>query len=69
MIRTLFPADRRRRPSWRHSNEEGATAAEYAIMLALIIGAVISAVNAVGGSTADKMSSNASRIATATGAS
>ena len=46
-------------------DDEAATASEYAIMLALIITAVIAAVNAVGGSTAEGWSKNVSIISTA----
>ena len=42
--------------------EEGATASEYAIMLALLIVAVIAAVNSVGSSTADGWTTNVNRI-------
>ena len=42
--------------------EEATTAAEYAVMLVLIICAVIAAVNAVGNSTASGWSNNVSII-------
>ena len=45
-------------------DDEAATASEYAIMLALIITAVISAVNAVGSSTAGGWSRNVNIIST-----
>ena len=47
------------------SDEEGATAAEYAMMLALLICAVIAAVTAVGHSTAAGWSNNVSKVQTA----
>jgi pilus assembly protein Flp/PilA len=46
-------------------DEDGATAAEYAVMLVLIICAVIAAVNAVGNSTAQGWSRNVSTIGSA----
>ena len=46
-------------------DDEATTASEYAIMLVLIIVAVISAVNAVGSSTAGGWSKNVSIISTA----
>jgi pilus assembly protein Flp/PilA len=51
------------RISW--SDDEGATAAEYAVMLALIICAVIASVNAVGNSTAAGWSNNVSQVSSA----
>jgi Flp pilus assembly pilin Flp len=44
------------------SEDRAATAAEYAIMLALIIGAAISAISAFGGSTSTGWSRNVSAI-------
>jgi pilus assembly protein Flp/PilA len=46
-------------------DEDGATAAEYAVMLVLIICAVIAAVNAVGNSTADGWRNNVDTIGNA----
>lgn len=48
--------------------EEAATATEYAVMLALMLLAVISAVNAVGNSTAAGWSHNVNTISTSVGA-
>lgn len=47
-------------------DDEAATAAEYATMLALVIFAVISAVTAVGNSTAGNWNRNVSAITNAT---
>jgi pilus assembly protein Flp/PilA len=44
------------------SDDEGATAAEYAVMLALIIAAVITSINAVGNSVASGWSNNVTKI-------
>ncbi len=49
--------------------EDGPTAAEYAIMLALIVGAAISAISAVGGSTQTGWSKNVNIITSAINAS
>jgi pilus assembly protein Flp/PilA len=51
------------------SSEEAATAAEYAVLLALILLALISAVTAVGNSTSGLWQNDANRISTACGAS
>jgi pilus assembly protein Flp/PilA len=48
-----------------YSDEDGATAAEYAVMLVLIICAVIASITAVGNSTADGWSKNTSKIQSA----
>jgi pilus assembly protein Flp/PilA len=45
--------------------DEAATAAEYAVLLALILLALISAVTAVGNSTSGLWSSDANRISSA----
>jgi len=49
--------------------EEAATAAEYAVLLALILLALISAVTTVGNSTSGLWQNDVNRIATATGGS
>ena len=49
------------------SDEDGVTAAEYAIMLVLVICAVIASVTAVGNSTAEGWSKNVSKVMTACG--
>ena len=54
MSRTLWPR-------W-FTDEEGVTAAEYAVMLVLIICAVIASVNAVGNSTSAGWSHNAAQV-------
>ncbi len=46
--------------------EDGPTAVEYAVMLALVIVVLMSAITAVGNSTAGVWSTDASRISTAT---
>ena len=51
------------------TSDEATTAVEYAVMLALILMVVISAVNSVGGTTASRMSDNAAQVASATGGS
>ena len=53
---------------WRSlvREEDGTTATEYAIMLALILVAVISAVNSVGNSTSAGWSKNVNAITSAT---
>ena len=48
-------------PRWC-SEDDGATAAEYAVMLVLIIVAVIASVNAVGNSTAAGWSNNYNKV-------
>jgi pilus assembly protein Flp/PilA len=47
------------------SDEEGAAAAEYAVMLVLIICAVIASIQAVGNSTAAGWSMNVSQVQSA----
>jgi pilus assembly protein Flp/PilA len=64
-----FPAEvlfmsRPRVRAW-FSDEEGATASEYAVMLVLLICAVIASVTAVGNSTAAGWSNNVSQVQTA----
>jgi Flp pilus assembly pilin Flp len=49
-------------------DEDGVTAAEYAMMLVLVIVGVISAVNAVGGTTAGGWSNNVNQIQSASSA-
>jgi pilus assembly protein Flp/PilA len=44
------------------SDESGPTAVEYAVMLALVLVAVISAINAVGNSTSAMWQNDANRI-------
>jgi pilus assembly protein Flp/PilA len=46
-------------------DEDGVTASEYAVMLVLIICAVITAVSAVGNSTAEGWTKNVSSVQTA----
>ncbi len=46
-------------------DEEAATASEYAVMLALIIGALITAISSVGGSTSSGWSKNVTTITNA----
>lgn len=46
-------------------DDEAVTASEYAVMLVMIVGAIIAAVNAVGGTTADLWGRNISTITTA----
>lgn len=48
--------------------EEGPTAAEYAIMLAAILGALIAIIAALGGSTSSWWASNSSQIINASDA-
>jgi pilus assembly protein Flp/PilA len=47
------------------SDEDGATASEYAVMLVLVICAVIAAVSAVGNSTAGGWTKNVNAVVTA----
>lgn len=49
------------------TDDDGATAAEYAVMLVLVICAVIASVTAVGNSTAEGWSRNVSKVVTACG--
>jgi pilus assembly protein Flp/PilA len=42
--------------------EDGPTASEYAVMLALIVGALITAINSVGSTTSQGWSHNATTI-------
>lgn len=51
------------------TDDDGVTATEYAVMLALMICAAIASVTAVGNSTAEGWSRNASQIASACGGS
>ncbi len=46
-------------------DEQGPTAVEYAVMLALVLVAVIGAVNAVGNATSTKWQDNATQISNA----
>jgi pilus assembly protein Flp/PilA len=48
-----------------HEREDGPTAAEYAVMLALILLAVISAITAVGNSTSQMWQTDATKISNA----
>lgn len=48
-------------------DEHGPTAVEYAVMLALVLVAVISAITAVGNSTSAMWQSDANKISNATG--
>jgi pilus assembly protein Flp/PilA len=48
-------------------DEQGPTAVEYAVMLALVLIAVISAINAVGNSTSAMWQNDANRINSAVG--
>jgi pilus assembly protein Flp/PilA len=50
----------------RFTSEEGATAVEYAVLLALILIVLISAITAVGNSTSGAWQNNATRIRNAT---
>lgn len=52
-----------------YRDDQAATAVEYAVLLALILVAVISAINAVGNSTHGIWANDASQIETATGGS
>ena len=47
------------------ADEEATTATEYAVMLALMIGAVIASVTALGNSTRDGWSNNESKVTSA----
>ena len=51
------------------AEEDGPTAVEYAVMLALIVMACISAVRAVGSSTAESLSNSGNRISSMMGGS
>jgi pilus assembly protein Flp/PilA len=46
-------------------DEQGPTAVEYAVMLALVLVAIISAINAVGNSTSAMWQSDATKISNA----
>ena len=46
-------------------DESGPTAAEYAVMLALILAVVIVAIGSVGGATGEKWNNNSSQIISA----
>ena len=52
-----------------YRDDQAATAVEYAVLLALILVAVISAINAVGHSTSDLWANDANQIDAATGGS
>ena len=49
-------------------DDEAATSSEYAVMLALIIGALITAITSVGGSTSSGWSKNVNTITNASNA-
>lgn len=49
-------------------DEAGPTAVEYAVMLALVLVAVVAAINTVGSSTAEMMRNNTDQITTAVNA-
>ncbi len=51
------------------NDESGPTAVEYAVMLALVLMAVISAINAVGNSTSAMWQSDADQISSAVNSS
>ena len=48
------------------ASEDGATAVEYAVLLALILVVLISAINAVGNSTSGAWQNNVNKISAAT---
>ena len=50
-----------------YRDDQAATAVEYAVLLALILVAIISAINAVGSSTSGLWAHDASKIDTAVG--
>ncbi|HWT80605.1 MAG TPA: Flp family type IVb pilin [Candidatus Methylomirabilis sp.] len=52
-----------------YRDDQAATAVEYAVLLALILVAIISAINAVGNSTSGLWASDANQIEAATGGS
>ena len=52
-----------------YRDDQAATAVEYAVLLALILVAVISAINAVGNATRGIWANDANQISTATGGS
>ncbi len=52
-----------------YRDDQAATAVEYAVLLALILVAVITAINAVGSSTHGIWANDANQIETATGGS
>ena len=52
-----------------YRDDQAATAVEYAVLLALILVAIISAINAVGDSTRGIWASDANQIEAATGGS
>jgi pilus assembly protein Flp/PilA len=52
-----------------YRDEDGPTAVEYAVLLALILVAVISAINAVGNTTSGIWATDSSSITTAVGGS
>ena len=49
------------------NDEQGPTAVEYAVMLALVLMAVVSAITAVGNSTSGMWQNNADKISSAVG--
>lgn len=65
VIRAEVPPMRRWFARFWLTDEEGATAAEYAVMLVLVICAVIASVTAVGNSTAEGWTRNVSQVMTA----
>ena len=52
-----------------YRDDQAATAVEYAVLLALILVAIISAISAVGDSTQGLWANDANQISTATGGS
>lgn len=54
-----------RQPGRFAGEDEGTTAAEYAVMLALVLAALILAVTAVGNSTLELWTSNSDQIVSA----
>ena len=50
-----------------YRDDQGATAVEYAVLLALILVAVITAINAVGSDTSGIWANDANRISAAVG--
>ncbi|MGB0069309.1 MAG: Flp family type IVb pilin [Isosphaeraceae bacterium] len=52
-----------------YRDDQAATAVEYAVLLALILIAIIAAINAVGNTTSGIWANDANKISTATGGS
>ena len=52
-----------------YRDDQAATAVEYAVLLALILIAIISAINAVGNTTSGIWANDTNKISTATGGS